>query len=71
MKTLCSCILLLSMPWGAQAAGGGKPARPNVLVIFADDLGYGDIGAFGAPNLRTPSLDAMAAAGQKWTSFYV
>jgi arylsulfatase A len=47
------------------------PRRPNIIVIFADDLGYGDIGAFGAPNIRTPRLDAMAAAGQKWTSFYV
>jgi len=45
--------------------------RPNIVVIFADDLGYGDIGTFGAPNIRTPRLDAMAAEGQKWTSFYV
>lgn len=47
------------------------PRRPNIIVIFADDLGYGDLGAFGAPNIRTPRLDAMAAEGQKWTSFYV
>lgn len=47
------------------------PERPNIVVIFADDLGYGDIGAYGAPNVRTPRLDAMAAAGQKWTNFYV
>jgi arylsulfatase A len=45
--------------------------RPNFVVILADDLGYGDLGAFGAPNIRTPRLDAMAAAGQKWTNFYV
>jgi arylsulfatase A len=44
---------------------------PNIVVIFADDLGYGDLGSFGAPNARTPRLDAMAAEGQKWTSFYV
>jgi arylsulfatase A len=44
---------------------------PNIIVILADDLGYGDLGAFGSPNNRTPRLDAMAAAGQKWTSFYV
>ena len=48
-----------------------QASRPNIVVIFADDLGYGDIGAFGAPNIRTPRLDAMAAAGQKWTNFYV
>jgi uncharacterized sulfatase len=44
---------------------------PNIVIIFADDLGYGDIGVFGAPNVRTPRLDRMAAEGQKWTSFYV
>ena len=50
---------------------GQSPARPNIVVIFADDLGYGDLGSFGAPNVRTPRLDAMAAEGQKWTNFYV
>ena len=50
---------------------GQPPRQPNIVVIFADDLGYGDIGAFGSPNIRTPRLDAMAAEGQKWTSFYV
>lgn len=46
-------------------------ARPNIVIILADDMGYGDIGAFGAPNIRTPRLDRMAAEGQKWTNFYV
>ena len=50
---------------------GQAPVRPNIVVIFADDLGYGDLGAFGAPAIRTPRLDAMAAEGQKWTNFYV
>ena len=50
---------------------GQAPRQPNIVIIFSDDLGYGDIGAFGAPNIRTPRLDAMAAEGQKWTSFYV
>ena len=44
---------------------------PNIIVIFADDLGYGDIGAFGNPSIRTPNIDRMAMEGQKWTSFYV
>src|SRR5215510_12791082 len=44
---------------------------PNIVIIFADDLGYGDLGSFGSPNIRTPRLDAMAAEGQKWTNFYV
>lgn len=43
---------------------------PNVIVIFCDDLGYGDLGCFGNPTIRTPHLDRLAAEGQKWTSFY-
>jgi arylsulfatase A len=58
---------------GAAPVGHGQPAAPppNVIVILADDLGYGDLGAFGAPVIKTPRLDRMAAEGQKWTSFYV
>ena len=44
---------------------------PHVIVIFCDDLGYGDLGCFGHPTIRTPNLDRMAAEGQKWTEFYV
>ena len=43
---------------------------PNIVVIFCDDLGYGDLGCFGHPTLRTPNLDAMAASGMKFTQFY-
>jgi arylsulfatase A-like enzyme len=43
---------------------------PNFIIIFADDLGYGDLGVFGNPSIRTPNLDKMAFEGQKWTNFY-
>ena len=46
-------------------------STPNVVVIFCDDLGWGDIGCFGNPTIRTPHLDRMAGQGQKWTQFYV
>jgi arylsulfatase A len=45
--------------------------KPNVVIIFCDDLGYGDLGCYGHPTIRTPNLDRMAAEGQKWTDFYV
>jgi arylsulfatase len=44
--------------------------KPNFVVIFTDDQGYEDVGCFGSPDIRTPRLDAMAAAGMKFTSFY-
>jgi len=53
------------------AALSAQPAKPNFVIIFADDLGYGDLGCFGHPTIKTPHLDRMAAEGQKWTSFYV
>ena len=58
----------------AGAAGAGQGAEsagpPNVVVIFADDLGYGDLGCFGHPTIATPHLDRMAAEGMKLTQFY-
>ena len=52
-------------------AVGAEPAeRPNVVVIFADDLGYADVGPFGS-DVPTPNLDRLAAEGRTFTSFYV
>ena len=45
--------------------------KPNFVLIFCDDLGYGDLACFGNPTIRTPNLDRLAREGQKWTSFYV
>jgi len=49
----------------------GEDSPPNIIVLFADDMGYGDIGVFGHPTIKTPNLDKMAYQGQKWTNFYV
>lgn len=56
-------------------ACGGAPeqtavAKPNFVLIFIDDMGYGDIGPFGSTLNRTPNLDRLAAGGMKLTSFY-
>lgn len=48
-----------------------EPKPPNFIIIFADDMGYGDVGVYGHPSIKTPSLDEMANTGQKWTNFYV
>lgn len=47
-----------------------RSTPPNIVLIFIDDLGYGDIGPFGATKQKTPHLDLMAAEGRKFTSFY-
>ncbi len=62
--------LLLAVLIATGATGGGG-AAPNFVIIFADDLGYGDLGSYGHPTIATPHLDRMAAEGQRWTSFYV
>jgi len=43
---------------------------PNFIIIFTDDMGYGDLGVYGHPSIKTPNLDEMAMEGQQWTSFY-
>lgn len=47
-----------------------KPESPNIVVIFCDDLGYGDLSCFGHPTIKTPNLDRMAAEGVRLTQFY-
>ena len=45
--------------------------KPNIIIMFMDDMGYADIGAFGAKAYPTPHLDQMAKEGRKFTDFYV
>lgn len=50
--------------------GRDKKDLPNFIVILCDDLGYGDLGVYGHPTIRTSNIDRLAQEGQKWTSFY-
>ena len=47
-----------------------KPLRPNIIFIFADDLGYGDLGVYGQTRIKTPHLDQLAAEGMRFTQAY-
>lgn len=63
---LSSCV-----PESNSASNAGSDRLPNIIVLFADDLGYGDLSSFGHPYIRTPELDYLAEHGQRWTDFYV
>ncbi len=71
MRLLC-CILavFLLSPLGALHATEAPAAKPNIVLIFIDDMGYGDIEPFGSKKNRTPNLNRMAKEGMKLTSFY-
>lgn len=62
--TACLFALLLTSTASAQ------DRKPNVILIYADDLGYADVGCFGAKGFKTPNLDRMAKEGVKFSSFY-
>jgi len=61
-------ILVPSFIFAAEDRGA---AQPNVVIIFTDDLGYADVGCFGAEGYKTPHIDKMAKQGRRFTSFYV
>lgn len=68
-KLLLIPITYLLFSCGPQDEKSIKSELPNIVFIFADDLGYGDIGCFGATDIATPNIDRIAAEGIKFTSF--
>ena len=61
-----SALLLSTLP----ANGQKKNTQPNILFILCDDMGYGDLGCYGQPFIRTPHIDAMAGEGMRFTQAY-
>lgn len=64
------CILIIALFTLQQAVISGQTKRPNIIFIFADDLGYGEIGCYGQQKIETKEIDRMAANGLKFTRFY-
>jgi len=70
-KVVLWSVFLLTLVSGCNSPNRMDAERgPNIVVIFADDMGYGDLGIYGHPTIRTPNLDRMAAEGMKFTQFY-
>ena len=61
---MAMCGLIATSPEPARAAA---PAKPNTLLIYADDLGYGDVSCYGATRVRTPNIDRLAREGVRFT----
>lgn len=74
---IASCLPMLAMVAGwftacsSHVAIAASPDKPNVIIIFIDDMGYGDVEFNGAKGPRTPNLNLMASQGMKFTDFYV
>lgn len=74
IRRLAFCLWTLglaSLADGFAVVEGAQPARPNVLVIVGDDMGYADVGFHGCQDIPTPHLDALCAAGVRFSNGYV
>src|SRR6478735_2965398 len=65
MNRLAALCVVLALSASASASASAAP--PNVVVILADDVGYGDLGCYGATKIKTPNLDKLATGGMRFT----
>ena len=72
MKSLLPNVLLAVLFTTGLAAQPVpvRPDRPNIVLIITDDVGYGDIGSYGAPDIKTPHIDSLGKTGTRFTDFY-
>lgn len=67
MKQHCLALLILALLSPVLPSFASEPVKPNILLIYADDIGYGDFGCYGATKVRTPHVDGLAAQGLRFT----
>ncbi|MHB1178883.1 MAG: sulfatase family protein [Daejeonella sp.] len=67
---VCIQLCVSALAW-SQTPGKSSAGMPNIVLILADDMGYGDLSSFGATQYKTPNLDKMVSEGVRFTNFYV
>jgi arylsulfatase A-like enzyme len=67
---LAACALAGGAEPAAAEEAGGDARKPNILILLADDMGYGELGCYGQEVIKTPNIDALAAKGLRFTDFY-
>jgi arylsulfatase A len=70
MLFVSALAILVTHLFDISRTAAREKDRPNIILIFADDQGYNDLGCFGSKTIRTPNVDRLAAEGRKFTSFY-
>jgi arylsulfatase A len=70
MRWFTSLVLVTVAAVSSAHAQTANPARPNVVVIMTDDMGYADVGSYGASDIKTPNIDSLARDGIRLTDFY-
>jgi len=64
-------LISLGVVAGSLHAASPLPVKPNIPLMVGDDIGWGDIGCYGSPQIKTPNIDRMAQEGTRFTSGYV
>lgn len=70
MRLFVSTLVCVLVLYACSVPNASIESPPNIVFIFADDLGYGDLGCFGANDIKTPHIDRIAAEGIQFTEFY-
>ena len=70
VKTTVAALIVTVAGMSAQGKDAIPPSKPNIILLFIDDLGYGDTGPFGCTDIPTPHIDSLAKNGVICTSFY-
>ena len=69
-RSVVCCVLVVLLLSTFAMSSVLAAETPNVIIVFADDQGYQDLGCFGSPDIKTPNIDGLAKSGMRFTSFY-